>query len=96
MERQNEYTSHRQNDIETYSSRTYCKRRQNDIETYSLRAYCKRRQNDIETYSSRTYFIQRQNDINSSDGIPDGPDDRPRTQPIFSMSSRNMSLCHSV
>ncbi len=43
-----------------------------------------------------TYFIQRQNDINISDGIHDGLDDEPRTQPIFSMSLRNMSLCHSV
>ena len=50
----------------------------------------------IYPFNGRTYFIQRQNDINISDGIPDGLDDEPRSQPIFSMSLRNMSLCHSV
>ena len=56
MERQNEYTSHRQNDIKTYSSMTYFNWRQNNIKTYRHTEYTSYRQNDIKT--DRMYITQ--------------------------------------
>jgi len=56
MERQNEYTLHRQNDIETYSSMAYFNWRQNNIKTYRHTEYTSYRQNDIKT--DRMYITQ--------------------------------------